>query len=448
MHWLEYFTDPVLRAPTIGSMLMGLTAGLIGVIIFLRKESLVGETLSHAAYPGAILGVIAAAAFNSGEDIASLFILFGGGLTAWCSIYLIHWLEVRLRVPSDAALCFVLAATFGLGISLASHIQFTQAALYRKTLTLLYGQAATMTDFHVYLYGFFSLAVILAFVLLHKEILAVTFDRAYASSLGMSTRVIEGALFLLLVIAVIIGIRTVGVVLMSAMLIAPAVAARQFTHHLTSMFCLAGLFGTAAGFIGTYLSQEASLHLISLYPASRLSLPTGPVIVLSGAVICFSALLIAPQRGLISRGIRIARFRYQRLCENILKCIWLISQNKVSAHEDLFHFLRDHLNSPAWLLKFALGRLRTQGWIKMSADADWELTTEGKIKAEKIVRLHRLWEVYLADYIGVGAERVHCSAEEMEHVITPELEISLTRLLKNPLLDPHQQPIPSGEAPI
>jgi len=166
-------------------------------------------------------------------------------------------------------------------------------------------------------------------------------------------------------------------------------------------------------------------------------LPTGPMIVMVATVICILSLLFAPERGLVLRMIRIARFRYQCVCENILKAIWRISPTE----EVSFQQIRRCLTDSKWYLRWILSRLQANGWILKKGES-FELTHDGELKAANIVRLHRLWEVYLADYLGVGAERVHRSAEEMEHIITPDLERELTLLLHDPKEDPHHQPIP------
>jgi manganese/zinc/iron transport system permease protein len=420
---------------------MGLAAGVVGVVIFLRKESLLGESLSHAAFPGAILGAFVGGLLGSDEDLSSLIILAGAAFTAYLSIFFIRWLVTRLRIHSDAALCFTLAATFGIGVTLASHMQFSDPALYRNMLALLYGQAATMTDFHVYLYGALAAVVILLAALFRKEIQITSFDRTYASSLMLPVKIIEAVFFALAVLAVIIGIRSVGVVLMSAMLIAPPAAARQFSNRFTTLLFLSGIFGILSGYLGNILSVTGSQELSLLFPNTRLSLPTGPVIVTISALLCFGALLFAPERGLASRAWRIARFRYKCLRENILKCIWRHTKD----YSTTIPLLQEHLNATSLTLLIALHHLKQEGWLEKNGKGSWKLTSDGIVKAAKIVRLHRLWEVYLADYLGIGAERVHRSAEEMEHIITPELEASLTRLLKDPKVDPHKQPIPAAD---
>lgn len=441
---VSFFIDPVLRAPTIGCMLMSVAAAMVGVIVFLRKQSLVGEALSHASYPGVMIGVLIAGIFGLRESddlLLSLLILIGAFFTALMGLYVIHFLERKIKVPSDAALCFVLSAFFGLGLTLASQIQFIHTNLYKQALTYLFGQVATMTDWHIFIYGFLALIVVLMVFAFYKELQVITFDRQYAKSLGIRVRYIDTFLFIIIVLAVVIGIRSVGVVLMSAMLIAPAAAARQFTNHLLVLFLIAAGVGLISGFLGNYLSVEISLSLLERYPSSRLTLPTGPVIVLVATSICLLSLLFAPKRGLFLRLFRVARFRYRCLIENLLKAIWRHSPaGPLSLKE-----IEKYQALPGWYIHFILWRMIRNGWIQEITPNYYQLTPDGKYRAAKIVRLHRLWEVYLADYLGVGAERVHRNAEEMEHIITPELEKQLTSLLKDPKKDPHHQPIPPKE---
>lgn len=438
---LLYFSDSVLRAPTIGCMLMCFAAALVGVIVFLRKQSLLGESLSHAAYPGVIVGVLIAGVMSltdEQESAVAMFIMGGAFLSTIAGLWAITFLERQLNVRSDSALCFVLSAFFGIGLTLASEVQFSYSSLYRQVQVYLYGQAATMTDVHIFIYGALSAIVLFVVIFFYKEIQVIAFDRDYARSLGINTKGIDGLIFILIVMAVVIGIRSVGVVLMSAMLIAPAAAARQFTNKLYVMFALAGFFGLLSGFFGNYLSVELTNTLAERFPTARLALPTGPMIVMVASCICLLALLFAPNRGLLVRLARIFRFRYQCICENLLKAIWRYDVNGAVPFEKIAKYQ----SASSLYLRFILLRLTQQGWVEHVASDTYRLTAEGRLWASRIVRLHRLWEVYLVDFLGVGAERVHRNAEEMEHIITPELEQKLTLLLQDPKQDPHQQPIP------
>jgi manganese/zinc/iron transport system permease protein len=226
---------------------------------------------------------------------------------------------------------------------------------------------------------------------------------------------------------------------MSAMLIAPAAAARQYTQKMYGMLVLAACFGLVSGFFGNYLSVE--LARTPSLSQERLVWPTGPMVVVVASAICLLSLMFAPERGLLLRLMRIARFRYRCMCENLLKSMWRQGPETVVSFADIAQFQ----NASPLYLRFILWRLQAQGWIVKVGRGLFRLTIEGKEWAARIVRLHRLWEVYLAHYLGVGGERVHRNAEEMEHIITPQIESQLILLLKDPKQDPHHQPIPQKQ---
>ncbi len=440
-----FFTDAVLRAPTIGCMLMCLAASLVGVIVFLRKESLLGESLSHAAYPGIIAGALVTGLWigdEASEEWLALLVFLGAFSSAFIGLKIIAWLETRHHIRSDSALTFVLASFMGIGITLASHIQFTHATLYRQSQNYLFGQAATMTDQHVVMYGSLALFTIAIILALQKELQLITFDRAFAKTTGIKVSWVDFAVFTLVVLAVVLGLRSVGVVLMSAMFIAPPVAARQYTHRFSGMLVLAGIIGLLSGFLGNYLSVELSDVIESYYPSLRLALPTGPMIILVACTFCFLSLLIAPERGLLRRLLRIGGFRYRCVMENTIKCIWRFGPRAPVTYEQIHHFQ----GVSNLYLRFVLIRLIMGGWVVRLRNGMYRLTKDGRHRAARIVRLHRLWELYLADQLGLGIERVHRNAEEMEHILTPEIEEKLTQLLNNPKSDPHDQPIPPRKA--
>ncbi len=395
---ISFFTDPILRGPTLATMLMAFSSSLVGVIAFVRRRSLVGETLSHATYPGVALALV----FLGGAIGA----LIGAFIAALLGLAAMALLERKLRVSQDAALCFVLSAFFGVGITIASRIQFTHPIAFLQIERYLYGQAATMTDVHIAIYGSFALLVMALLFLMHKEIQLSSFDRSFAQSLGLNLRLVDLSVVFLIALAVVVSIRSVGVVLMSAMLIAPPAAARQFTNRMPYLFLFSGILGAFSAFLGNVLSVILG------------GIPTGPMIVLVSTSLALLSLFFAPERGLFIRLSRVGLFRYRCMQENLLKTLW-----------------RSRDVHPS---RFLLWRLKRQGYLTKRR----ELTLKGEIRAKRLVRLHRLWEVYLVDYLGVGVERVHHNAEEMEHIITPELETELTMLLNDPKWDPHRQPIP------
>ncbi len=423
--FLDYFTDPILRAPTIGCMLMCIAASLMGVILFLQKRLLVGESISHAAYPGAVIGIGILALFGpSYEGYSFLAVLAGAFVSSWIGLKLIERLERKKKIQSDAALCFTLSVFFGFGILCASYLQGASPMWISQVQMLLFGQAATLVDSHIAIYGALALGCTLFLLLAFRPVQALLFDRNYAKSIGIRSRSIERALFLLLLFSIVVGIRSVGVILMSGMLIAPAIAARQCSNRLKTIFFIAATIGAISGWLGNVLSVEAALRY-------DVQLPTGPTIVLVSSLFAIVSLLFSPKRGMLFRLYRVASFRVRCLEENILKGIWKKGEMQWSELKRLY----------PTMLRFVLHRLSRHGWIAQKGEAV-RLTSDGQERAAQIVRLHRLWELYLTEQLGLTAERVHRSAEEMEHILTPELEERLTHLLSDPKKDPHQQPIP------
>jgi manganese/zinc/iron transport system permease protein len=440
----SYFTDPVLRAPMIGSILLCFSSSLVGVLLFLRKESLMGEALSHAAYPGLIVGVAICGIYLGDEadlPYVNAFLMVGAFFSAMLGLQLIRYLTQAIRVKQDAALCFVLSFFFGVGILLASRLQFSYSTLYKQVQVYLYGQSATMTDFHILIFGLLAVMISFAIYLFRKDLELFLFDPEFATAVGMRTKAIEWMILVLVGVSIVAGMRAVGVIMMAAMLIAPAAAARQCTDSFGKMCLFSVLFGTVSALFGTYYSNEISLWLKSVYPEARLTLPTGPLIVIISAVICLAALLFAPKRGALMRLIRLYQFRRACLKENILKAFWRQGEDREISLDEIVGLF----NVSPFTLKRQLNRLCHEGWLFKIHPQGYQLTKDGAAKARKIVRLHRLWELYLADYVGVGKEKVHASAEEMEHIITPELERELDALLQKPRFDPHAQPIPEAE---
>lgn len=411
---MSYLDDSLLRAPFWGSILISMAAAWMGTVLYLQRRTLVGELVSHASYPGIVLMIL----ITSGVA-PEWAIWLGGVATSWFVLRALHAME-RRNTKTDAALTFLVASSFGVGILAVSYLQGT---LPRATLLLqsfLYGQAATLTDSAVRLYAVLALLIglfwLAAFPLLRTHL----FDRAFAQSRGVPVARLDQILLLLTLCTIALGIRSVGVILMTGLLIAPPIAARAWTNRLGMLWVIAGAIGALSGMVGLVISVEGALAWKAYTGLSRFTLPTGPVIVLVGAFCALFSLLFAPERGWIARSLRLRSFRRQVQEEHLLKALWKKEEVKSSR---------------------ALQRLVRQGWVSREG----RLTEDGERRAASIVRLHRLWEVYLTE-LGVDPHQVHTSAEEMEHVLTREMEERLTKLLSDPKADPHDQPIPERGA--
>lgn len=429
---LEIFKDPVLRAPILGCALMGVFTSLVGVIAFLKKRSLIGETISHGTYPGVILGMsVFALVFPNYERYAFIGVLVGAFFVSFLALKLISVLERRFQVKSDASLCFTLTSFFGLGLLFASHMQFSLTKWYSKAQVYLYGQAATMVDMHVYIYLALTCLLFLFLIGSYHHLKVLLFDPNYAKVVFSNTKWIDRLLTVFFVLSIVVGIRSVGIVLMSGMLIAPVVAARQYTEKLSHLFILTSLISILSAFLGVIVSYQLSLSF-------ALTLPTGPFMIALCCIIAFFSLLFAPKRGYLFRCFRVWSFKKKCQHENVLKSIWKAPLQTLSSAQ-----LQQRLSSSQRSLSCCLSTLMKQGWVEKT-NKRYRLTRDGEMKAMRIIRLHRLWELYLAEHLEMEVDKVHRNAEEMEHIITPELEQRLTKRLEDPSVDPHQQSIPKN----
>lgn len=278
---MELFTDYTLRTVALGAAVLGIVSGVLGCFAVLRRQALLGDAMSHAALPGIAL------AFMLTGRREPLFLLIGAALAAWLAALFILAVTRTTRVKEDSGLALSLAVFFGFGLVLLSWVQQRPDAAQAGLKSFLFGQAAALVERDVWTMVALGAPALLCVALCWKQFKLISFDPEYAASLGMPVRGMSILLTTLIVVAIVIGLQTVGVVLMSAMLVAPAAAARQWTDRLSLMVLLAALFGALAGVLGAVISATAR------------GMATGPTIVLCMGAITVVSLLLAPNRGLV-----------------------------------------------------------------------------------------------------------------------------------------------------
>lgn len=278
--------DYTLRTVALGAAVLGVTAGALGAFAVLRGQSLIGDAVSHAALPGVVLAFLITGAKGP------LALAVGAGLAGWLGTAFVRATVRRTRVPFDAALGIVLSTFFGFGLLLMVIAQRRPEGTQAGLDHFLFGQAAALVARDVWTMAALGAAALLALALLWKELKGLAFDPEFMGTLGFPVRALDGALMALLVVAVVVGLQAVGVVLMSALLVAPAAAARQWTDRLGPMVLLSALFGAISGVSGAVISATAA------------RLPTGPTVVLVAGGIVVVSLLVAPRRGLLAGAVR------------------------------------------------------------------------------------------------------------------------------------------------
>ncbi len=280
------FSDYTFQTVALGSALLGLISGVLGCFAVLRKQSLLGDGISHSALPGVVMAFILLGVKNT-EGL-----LLGAIVSGLLATILMISIVRYTRIKFDSALALVMSVFFGLGLALLTYVQkipnSNQAGLSR----FIFGQASTLLQRDIIVMAVCGVVLLALVVLFWKEFMVFTFDSDFAQTLGFSSQKLNLLLSFMIVVAIIIGLQTVGVILMSAMLITPAVAARQWTNRLGVMVTLSAFFGALSGVAGTAAS--------SLVP----KLPTGPSIVVCVSGIVLISILFAPGRGILYRANR------------------------------------------------------------------------------------------------------------------------------------------------
>ena len=273
----SYTTQMVL----LGTALLGLASGIAGTFAVLRKESLIGDGLSHAALPGVVIAFL----LTGIKDIEVLII--GAALSSITAAWLITITVENSKIKFDGALATILSAFFGLGMVLLTYLQSLNNAGQAGLSKFIFGQAATILARDVYITSAAALIIIVLTALFWKELKLISFDVEYAKTLQIPVTFTLILYRSLLIMTIIIGIQSVGAILISSLLIAPAVGARQWTNKLGTMCILAGLFGMVSAIGGTIWSTTVQ------------KLPTGPAIIVILSVIVLLSLIFAPNRGIL-----------------------------------------------------------------------------------------------------------------------------------------------------
>jgi manganese/zinc/iron transport system permease protein len=418
------FNDPNIRYVALGSVLLSAISAMVGTFTFLDKKSLMGDAIAHAILPGICLGFLISGTKNP------WFLIAGAFVTGWLSIYAIEQITSKTRIKEDTAIGLILSVFFGIGVLMLTAIQKSGNAAQSGLDQFIFGKAAAMVGQDLLVFSVVAVFLLLSVWLLFKEFTLIAFDKDFAAAIGMNVRKIRMILTSLVVLAVVIGIQAVGVVLMAAMLITPAAAARFWTDKIKIMIMLASLFGAISGLSGAYISWLA--------PA----MPTGPWIVVVISSIAILSFFIAPRRGIIARLWKQKMNRRTINEENLLKALYQLGEEE----KDFFHGrtaaeiqLKRKMDYAQ--LASIMGRLRRQGYVQWK-QSRYFLTGEGLTRGQRIVKLHRLWELYLTTKLNIAPDHVHDDADTMEHLITPELEQELEKQLGFPQKDPHASEIP------
>lgn len=404
-----------------GTMLLGIASGVLGSFSLLRKQSLIGDAMAHAALPGVCI------AFLLYGSKSLLWFLVGAALAGLLAAWFIQVIINHSRIKEDSALGIVLSVFFGFGIVLLTYIQHNGAGNQSGLDDFIFGQAASMVGADVKLISIIASLLLLLTAIFFKEFKLITFDPQFAKGIGIPTTFFNGLLLTLIVSAVVIGLQTVGVVLMAAMLITPAISARYWTENLNRMIMIAGFIGGVSGMTGTLLSTITK------------GMATGPLIIVAATVLFLISLIFAPRRGLLAKGIQQLSLRKKTAIEQTLLSFYDLSELGNSAAFSEQDLLEKRTIATS-LNKYALRVLKIRRLILETNGDQWALTEKGLEAAYKIVLQQRLYEMYLMHEMELAQLQISSRDDVDLKELPTDIKDRLFKLLKvherTPLLLP------------
>ncbi len=414
----------------LGVTLLGIAAGTVGTFAVLRKRAMMSDTMSHATLPGIGLAFLAAVAL--GAEGRSLPVLLGGAAVAGVvGVAVVHGIARHTRLPEDAAMGAVLSVFFGLGFVVLSYIQTLGTGAEGGISKFIYGQTAAMSAGDAITIAAVAAGVVVATLLLFKEFRLVCFDPEFAEVQGWPVSAIDLLMMALVVVVTVIGLQAVGLILIIALVIIPAAAARFWTDRLWLMTLIAAGFGAVSGYVGAALSA-----LMDRFPAG------GIIVLVAGALFVIS-LFLAPGRGVLAGSARLFRLRLEVEAQHVLRGVFEQTEARgapltTPVSTDALAFAGTW--SAPWRTAVLLF-LWARGLIARPS-TPLTLTDTGAAEAWRQTRSHRLWEAYFARHVAIAPGRVDRLADMAEHVLDP----GIVARLEEQLARDGRLPMPGGLA--
>jgi manganese/zinc/iron transport system permease protein len=349
-----------LRNIALGSVILGLVSGVLGSFALLRRQSLLGDALAHAALPGVVVAFVL-----SGYAKLPVVLLVGAAAAGWLGATLLTVIVRNTRIKEDTAMGIILSVFFGVGYMFLSMLRRSGNAEQAGLDRYLFGSASSLIASDVELMAVLGVFAIGLTLLFFKEFKVLAFDADFLATQGFPVRRLDILLTSLFVVAIMIGLQTVGVVLMSAMLTAPGAAARQWTNRLNVMLVAAAAVGALSGVIGAVVSMVAEV-------------PTGPAIVLALTSITLFSFVFGAERGLVWAWLRTRRSHAVIKAETVLIDLYRIAER----HRDRAYATPLGLIGTGKMER-TLRLLLVRGLVVANADHTWSLTAQGYLDAQQ-----------------------------------------------------------------
>ena len=436
------------RVVLLGTLLLGVTSGIVGTFMLLRRQALIGDVVSHSALPGVAIAFLIGEAVSPGSGRSLHWLLAGAAATGLLAVVCVGIIRRYSVVKPDAALATVLGVFFGFGAVLFKTVQELPTGNQAGLQQFILGSASTMIASDVAIIAKATAVVLVLSLLLFKELSILSFDEDFAAAQGWPVGMLDLGLTGLVVGITVIGLESVGI-LMVALLITPPTAARFWTDNFARMTLVAAAIGGASATVGCLLS--------AMVP----KLAGGPTIVLSGTAFFVLSMLFGSRRGIVQRWLRHAANRRRIGRDDLLRAMYEIIEARLVSADDqpatgnglnispslsggeateeesaLFakqavqiSELFNHRSWSARRVRQVIAAAEREGTVRMDSETGWRLTSSGAKTARRAVRNHRLWEMYLISHAEIAPSHVDRDADDIEHVLGTEVIEQLEQLL-------------------
>jgi ABC-type Mn2+/Zn2+ transport system permease subunit len=270
---IQWLTEPIsyafMQRSLLASLMVGVLCAVIGCYVVLRGMAFLGDALAHAILPGVAIAYLLHGNLLLGGLIAAVIVALGIG-----------FFSKQGELKEDTAIGILFAAALALGVALISTIR-----TYATDLThILFGNILGVGQSDLWLTAGLGGGVLVTIILFYKEFLVISFDPVLAATLRLPAERLRILLLVLLAVTIVVSLKTVGVGLVTAMLVTPGATAYLLTRRLPAMMAVAAAIGAFSGLAGMYLSFYANIA-------------SGAAIVLTASGIFLLVFFLAPRRG-------------------------------------------------------------------------------------------------------------------------------------------------------
>jgi len=407
-------TETYFQKALIGGSIVAVVAGVVGCLVVLRRMAFLGAALSHALIAGVAAGYLVMQLLFGFEAHATGMLL-GSLLAAIATVALISLVARISRVKEDTAIGIMYTWIFALGVVAVSIFRHY---IHIDLMHFIMGDILGVADTDLWVSALVAAVVLTIIILFFRHFQLATFDPVMAASIGLPVLLLDYVFTICVSLVVVSAVSMVGVILVVGLLITPAATAYLLSDRLDRMMVLAALFGVTSVVGGLYLC-------VWLDSAG------------GGAIMLFCTLqflvvwCVAPKYGLLARWLRLRNLLPQQLVEDVLTTI--LRNDGVTTQAVIRQYVESGQN-----LNRVLQRMVAAGQL-IETETGYDLSASGREEAEKVLKVHRLWETYL-ESIGTPKDQLHAAAHQLEH-IKGGTEEYLDEKLGSPQVDPHGKAI-------